>query len=207
MRSGSWSYSGFRAPWNESRQTFKETLQSLGGPEWCSIRGMARPDGISPQSVEMFLYRCEIAVQYLRDERAKLAGIRIELWGAGHDQQKTCDFLGLTRAELLWLDEQIRNVLKFPSRARKILPDEMICIRRKAKAGWARDVIRRWQRGYKQTYVSLFQQRNASYEKPSPIYGGEEHVKGDDEDSTGTTAYSNGDEDALLSTVGLSGDQ
>jgi hypothetical protein len=114
--------------------------------------------------VEFFIYRCELAREYWRSEFDSLMGARMELWAGGLDQQKVCDILQIPKASLAWIDTQIRQFVWFPSRAR-LISLEYLALRRKMKAGVAADIIRRKQKGYKQTQSLQPQQHKPSEPK------------------------------------------
>ena len=156
MRTGSWTRHGHKTAHftNESR-SFRLLAGDRG--QFFSVRALPTPQPFDPAAIEFFIFRCELAQEYWRDERSRLMGVRMELWAAGQNQERVCDCLGISRDSLHWLDEQIRQFVKFPYRARLIREDYWK-LRRKMKAGVAEDIIRRWKHNYKQTQTLELQQ-------------------------------------------------
>jgi hypothetical protein len=129
------------------------------------------------REMEYLLSRCEIACQYWNDEFANLMSKRLILWFSGYSREKSGDFLQLNRENMLWLDDYIRLFLPRTVRGNRFPSPkwtEIEGLYRKAKAGWAADVIRRRQKGiYNPSQALLPEQDAGETLRPKPIYEGE----------------------------------
>ncbi|HKV79539.1 MAG TPA: hypothetical protein VJP02_15430 [Candidatus Sulfotelmatobacter sp.] len=128
------------------------------------------------------MFRCETAAEYNRDEWANLMSKRLLLWLTGNKLDKVRDFLQLRRVEMDFLDGEIAKYLGFrlPAPRKDAEWVQMLFPlyrERKAKAGWAADVLRRFQKGYKQGQVLPYQQDDPLSSKTPSIYEGEKHVR------------------------------
>jgi len=162
IRSGSWTNTGYIAPKNQARSDLSRVYQELGGTFSLSRRPVSTWLH-KAKEIAYLLSRCEIAVYYWRSEWENLLAKRFTLWLTGHSRQKVGDFLQIKRSELEWLDEQIGKYLRFglPAPRRMAEWEEQLSpLYRKAKAGWAADVIRRRQKGYKQGQALSYQPDN-----------------------------------------------
>jgi hypothetical protein len=187
MRTGTWAKTGYIAPHNFSKQRIRAMFD--GREQWFSIRSSPVQHSFSVDAVEYFIFRCECAHRYWRDERAMLMGTRMELWAAGVDQQKVCDCLGITRDCLRWLDQEIRQFVWFPPRSWALEGREYWKLRRKIKTGVANDIIRRWKHGYKQSQAPEAQQDRPLKTQDTTTYEGGIHVEvRTDRDAEGTRA-------------------
>jgi hypothetical protein len=112
-----------------------------------------------------------MAAEYHRDEWANLMAKRLMLWLTGHTLDKAADFLQLRRAEMEYLDGDIAKYLGFRIPAPRRSPEweQLFPLYRKAKAGWAADVIRRHQKGYKQGQILPYQLDNPLSSKTPSI--------------------------------------
>jgi hypothetical protein len=82
IRTGSWTRHGHK--------TAHFTNESAGWKfiagdrdQFFSVRRLPTPQPFDPAAIEYFIFRCETALKYWRDERARLMGGRMELWAAG----------------------------------------------------------------------------------------------------------------------------
>jgi hypothetical protein len=177
IRSGSWARAGLAdhaEAWkvediDGSRDLFVDLCQNVA--RGFAVRRMLRVvtrRRPSLQEAEMFYFRCEIAHTYWRDEFAGLMGNRVVLWLAGHTKEKVRDFLQVNRAELDWLDGQIRKFVA-PLFYFGGHPAYMKAYRR-TKAGVASAILRRRKHGigYKHGHVLLPQQDAEKPEPPCP---------------------------------------
>jgi hypothetical protein len=165
IRSGSWASTGYKAPRNPAKEAEARLYQDFGPASGFTV-SRRRREYHSFRDVQWFIYRAELAHSYWRDEFAGLMATRLTIWLGGCTKQKTCDFLQIPRASLKWLDSEIRKFVRFPGRARS-QNSEFLESRRKMKAGVALDIIRRRQKGYKQTQV-LQPQRVDPFSEPKP---------------------------------------
>jgi hypothetical protein len=154
IRTKSWTKTGYKAPWSLFRFQLKGLHADMPanekGNRGFEIRRVSRLKA-RVDDVAWFVFRCEVAHQYERNEFAGVIGSRLELWWAGIKKRQVCDFLGLSEAKLNWLDRFIRdNCVRFPARCHSPNP-EILILRRRMKAGVAADIIRRHQHGYKQS--------------------------------------------------------
>jgi hypothetical protein len=154
------AYTGYRTA-HSAFKSEKRLLAPDGEGRQYQIR-QSRSRWWSATAIEYFIYRCELARHYWRDEFAGLMGTRMELLAAGYTQQKVCDFLGIPRDSLLWLDGEVKKFgIRFPGRP-TVIREEYDRLRRRMKQGVAADIIRRRQHGYKQT-------QNMQYQQVSPF--------------------------------------
>ena len=160
VRTGSWAKTGYKAPWTLFRFQLKGVHADMPADEkgnrGFSLRRVSRLNA-RMEEVAWFIFRCEVAFQYERNEFAGLMGSRLELWWGAVNKRKAGDFLGLSEKKLNWLDKFIRdNYVRFPARCPSPNP-EAITMRRKMKAGIAADILRRHEHGYKQSQAIPFQ--------------------------------------------------
>jgi len=104
------------------------------------------------------------------------------LWLTGHTLDKAADFLQLRRAEMEYLDGEIAKYLGFrmPAPRRIAEWEQLWPLYRRAKAGWAADVIRRRQKAYKQRQALPYQIDNPLCLKTPSIYEGELNARNND---------------------------
>jgi len=163
IRTGSWARTGYVSP-HTNLKAQRRILRADGEGRQYQIR-TSRSRSWSSKAIEFFIYRCELARHYWRSEFDGLMGTRMELLAAGYTKQKVCDFLGIPRESLLWLDREIKKFgIRFPGRA-VVIRSEYDKLRRKMKQGVAGDIIRRRRHGYKQSQVLQYQQVNPFSDK------------------------------------------
>jgi len=100
MRTGSWAKTGYRAPHSPER-TLRRMLYQDGLRIGLRVRSFGQ---WNTTDLEYFIFRCEVARTYWRDHFAGLMGSRVELLISGCKRQKVCDYLGISRESLKWLD-------------------------------------------------------------------------------------------------------
>jgi len=175
MRTGSWTRHGHKtAHFTNESLSFRLLAGDRG--QFFSVRALPTPQPFDPAAIEFFIFRCELAQEYWRDERARLMGARMELWAAGCNQQKVCDCMGISRESVHWLDGKIRHFVKFPYRAR-LIRQEYWKLRRRMKSGFAEDVIRRWKHGYKHTQTLEYQEDGPRTSQKSTTFEGGPRVE------------------------------
>ena len=174
VRSGSWASTGYIAPKNKARSDLSRTYQELGG----SFSLSRRPVSTwlhKAREIAYLLWRCELRIRYEKEtEWENLMSKRLILCLTGNTRQKVCDFLQIKRTELDWLDGEIGHYLGFsvPAPCRDGW-EEIRQLYRKAKGGWASDVIRRRHKNYNPGQTLSYQPDNPLSSQTAPIYEGE----------------------------------
>jgi hypothetical protein len=192
IRNGSWARTGYRAAVNPVKdlQTAQLYQAMSGGFSISRHRGENQTLFII-RGVEELLFRAEISVTYWRSEFDGLMAKRLLLWLSGFDFQKTRDFMGLSRAELEWLDDEIQRFFPPFSARVRTAQVEYFRLYRRLKSGVASDIIRRRQKGYKQGQTLAYQRDDPFSQQKLPIYGREiraRNQKETDEPSNSLTA-------------------